>query len=347
MKVEKITLSDLPDVYSTAEMKINGESCLLAAPESQGGAWLFSSSEPENGHEIVENLGGCMSLVPLPGEEGEFVAIEGFYPVFQAEGAGIVSVSGSGGNCYQGWEKKRVLDLPFAHRIEVIDSSGQLYFVISALAEAKKSPEDWSKPGATYAGKVPEVPSGNWEMTEVLSDIYKNHGMHVTELENEKVILISGQEGIFALAPPVEEGSGWETKKLVEREVSDVFVHDVDGDGKQEMLTIEPFHGDVLGFYENENGNWTRSTTYPIEFGHVVWAGELLGRPRIIAGSREGDSDLEVLKWDSAENDLVQDFVIDKGVGPTQITVLNQNGRSLVFSANNGTGSVDLYRLYE
>lgn len=347
MKVEKITLADLPDVYSTAEMKMNGETCLLAAPESHGGAWLFSSSEPENGHEIVENPGGCMSLVPLSGEEGEFVAIEGFYPVFQAEEAGVVYVSSNGGNCYQGWEKKRVLDLAFVHRIEVIESSGQLYFVISALAEAKKSPGDWSKPGATYAGKVPDDRSGNWDMTEILSGIYKNHGMHVTELENEKVVLISGQEGIFELIPPAEGGSNWETKKLAEREVSDVFVHDVDGDGKKEILTIEPFHGDELGFYENENGNWTRSATYPIKFGHVVWAGELLGRPRIIAGSREGDSDLVVLKWDSTEKALVQDFIIDKEVGPTQITVLNQNGSSLVFSANNGTGSVDLYRLYE
>ena len=42
-------------------------------------------------------------------------------------------------------------------------------------------------------------------------------------------------------------------------------------------------------------------------------------------------------------NKLKIDFVIDNNIGPTQITVINQQNKDVIFSANNGVGQVVAY----
>lgn len=342
MEIAKKTLAQLQDAYATGLINVGGEERLVVGPETKGKPLMFNPSNWTNELTFPEKLGGCMNVRPFSETEDSFFAIEGFYPVFQSEGAGVVYVSrNSDGN----WQKRRVLDLPFVHRIEVVTVAGDSYLVASALAESKDSPEDWSSPGATYVGIIPDNPEDGLEMSKVLSGIHKNHGLHVTELKGKEMVLITGQEGVFALIIPDNHSTDWESRKLIGHEVSDISVMDLDLDGDPELVTIEPFHGDTLGLYGNSGEGWEQQTSYPLDFGHVVWTGEIQGHPRIIAGSRGGKEDLVCLKWDESSGDLKEDFVIDQGVGPAQITVLQKPDLDIVFSANNGADEVAMYRI--
>lgn len=344
MEVEKQHLADLDDAYATGLVEINDESCLLVGPETRGRPLKFTPPEWTEEELILNELGGCMNVRSFSQIEDSFLAIEGFYPVFQSEGAGVVLVQkNSDGN----WEKQRILDLPFVHRIEEVRVGGDSFLVASSLAAAKDSPEDWSESGTTYVGKISEVPSEGPEMKEVLSGVHKNHGLHVTEINGSRSILITGQEGIFSISVPSRVSGEWKTDKLVDHEVSDVSVADLDNDGEPELVTIEPFHGDTLGLYKMEDGNWERQSTYPLNFGHVVWAGEVLGEPKVIAGSRDGEAELVCLTVDGNSLELEEDFVLDQGVGPAQISVLSRPDSEIVFSANNGADEVGMYRIYE
>jgi len=344
MEVEKQHLADLGDAYATGLIDIGGESCLLVGPETRGRPLKFTPPEWTEEEPILDELGGCMNVKSFSQIDDSFLAIEGFYPVFQSEGAGVMLVQkNSDGN----WEKQRILDLPFVHRIEEVQVGGDSFLVASSLAAAKDSPEDWSEPGATYVGRITDVPSESPEMEEVLSGVHKNHGLHVTEINGSRSVLITGQEGIFSISVPSSASGDWKTDKLVDHEVSDVFVADLDDDGEPEFVTIEPFHGDTLGLYKKGEGNWKRQSTYPLNFGHVVWAGELLGKPRVIAGSRDGEAELACLKVGEESLELKKDFVLDRGVGPAQISVLSRPDSEIVFSANNGADEVASYRIHK
>jgi len=344
MEVEKQHLADLGDAYATGLIDIGGESCLLVGPETRGRPLKFTPPEWTEEEPILDELGGCMNVKSFSQIDDSFLAIEGFYPVFQSEGAGVMLVQkNSDGN----WEKQRILDLPFVHRIEEVQVGGDSFLVASSLAAAKDSPEDWSEPGATYVGRITDVPSESPEMEEVLSGVHKNHGLHVTEINGSRSVLITGQEGIFSISVPSSSSGDWKTDKLVDHEVSDVSVADLDNDGEPEFVTIEPFHGDTLGLYKKEDGNWERQSTYPLNFGHVVWAGEVLGEPRVIAGSRDGEAELICLKVKENSLELAEDFVLDRGVGPAQISVLSRPDSEIVFSANNGADEVASYRIHK
>ncbi len=342
VEIEKKVLAQLQDAYATGLINVGGQESLVVGPETKGRPLMFTSPDWTRERTFPKDLGGCMNVIPFSKDEESFLAIEGFYPVFQSEGAGVVYVNkDSDGN----WQKRRILDLPFVHRIEEVTTGGDSYLVASTLAESKDSPEDWSQSGATYAGIIPDDPGRGLEMNKVLSGIHKNHGLNVTKLEGEKVVLITGQEGVFSLMVPDNYSRGWESRELIGREVSDISVQDVDSDGEPELVTIEPFHGDTLGLYNNSGGNWEQKTSYPLDFGHVVWSGEINGQPRIIAGSRGGKEDLVCLKWDGSSECIKKDFTIDQGVGPAQITVLQRPDLDIVFSANNGADEVAMYKI--
>ena len=75
------------------------------------------------------------------------------------------------------------------------------------------------------------------------------------------------------------------------------FTADLDGDGTPEFVTIEPFHGDTLAVYRRDGqGKIAKAWSYPLAFGHVVWAGSVLGQRAILAGNRAGDKDLLLLR---------------------------------------------------
>jgi len=340
MKVTKQVLSPLEKVYAVSFFALEGRQHVLAATEEHGPCLLFSP--PDWTASIVwDGPGGTMNLIPLPDRAGEFLAIQNFFPVFQSESAGIVHTAYD--RAKHQWYVTRVLDLPFVHRIEVIQERAGVYLAAGTLCAGKAFRDDWSQPGAVYVGQIPRQLADPWQMTPVLTGLAKNHGLYAAVFHGRQCLLAAGQEGLFSIQVPTESETTWMTRRLIDHEVSDVVAFDLDEDGKPELVTIEPFHGDILAVYREENGRWNKIHEEAISFGHALWAGRLGNEVGILVGNRGGQKELLWFRVVSGRPFRVEREVLDSGVGPAQIAVASENGKFRIVSANHGTGQVSLY----
>jgi hypothetical protein len=160
-------------------------------------------------------------------------------------------------------------------------------------------------------------------------------------------LLVGGAQGLIALTVPAKEGEPWPRRTILPQEVSEVYAADLDADGQMELVTIEPFHGNQLSVYKRSgdriDSSWHRLFEADLSFGHGVWAGILGGDPAVMAGSREGDGDLSVFGIQSLVPFVAQRSVIERGAGPTQVLVLQENGQDLIFSVNEALSEVSVY----
>jgi hypothetical protein len=330
-------------IYTVCPIQLEGKTHFLAATESYGKCLLFSP--PEWKTSVVWNgPGGTMSLSPFPGQDKAFLAIQEFLPIFQSENAGIVYAEANE-SLTELWNVRRVIDLPFVHRFEIVSVGSVPYMVVASLCGKKAFQDDWSDAGAVYAGPLPQDPSERWSLEPILPGISKNHGMHVTHIGGHQVVLIAGHEGVFAIRVPEEPRKEWFCERLIEHEISDVYTADIDGDGAPEIMAIEPFHGDTFTLYKRSSGEWQAIFSMPISFGHVVWGGNILGAPAMLVGSRGGNKDLSLIRTTSTDPMRVEHLVIDKGIAPTQVAVIHQGNVCQIISANHGTGQAVLYEL--
>ncbi|OFX18195.1 MAG: hypothetical protein A2Z18_01195 [Armatimonadetes bacterium RBG_16_58_9] len=344
MKVCKRILAQREMVYAVCPFRIGGSLHFLAATESNGQCLFFSPPDWE-ASVVWDGPSGTMSMSQVPGSKS-ILAIQEFFPVFRCESAGIVWAE-PGDRPAEPWSIRRVIDLPFAHRIEVVDVGGMPHLVASSLCGGKSHRDDWSMSCSVYACRIPDDPSASWQTKPVLEGVSKNHGMRVATIDGFPTVLIAGGEGLFGIRIPEHPENEWTYEMFIDHETSDVYVADIDRDGEMEFVTIEPFHGDTLAIYKRINGRLRKAFEMGVSFGHALWAGELLGAPAILVGNRGGEKDLFMLRPKSGNPlDMVYE-VIDSGVAPAQISVVPERDSALIVSANNGRGEVALYRVSE
>ena len=347
MKIRKRVLAALDNVYVVTAVEIDGDTGFLAATEGRGPCLLFRPPAWE-AETVWQGPGGAMSLVPLQTRPSGLLAIQGFFPIFQAAAAGVVHALPPAAAGVE-WAVRRVLELPFVHRIEAVYPGGLPHLVAATLCAGKDDVDDWSQPGAVYLVPVSWSLAAVWPRPRpLLTGIVKNHGMCVSRLDGTDVVLVSASEGVFRINVPDSAAGAWECSRLLEHEVSDMSIADIDGDGVAELVTIEPFHGDCLTVYRRHSvgGAWVRAASAALSFGHVVWAGSLGGAPALLGGSRAGDRDLVLFRVESgARQWRLRPQVLDTGGGPTQVAVVQASGVDLVCSANHGAGEVVLYEL--
>jgi hypothetical protein len=342
MKVAKRVLARLQKVYAVSPIQLGGRLHLLAATEERGKCLLFSPPDWQPS-AVWDGPGGTMNLVPLPDRPGQFLAIQEFFPIFQSRTAGIVHAAYD--NSARKWTVQRVLDLPFVHRIEVIRSPDATCLVAATLCAGKAFQDDWSQPGHVCAGILPENPGGPWMLKNLLPGLAKNHGLHVAAMGNHQYVLAAGREGVFSLQVPEHHEMEWETRQLIDHETSDLYAFDLDGDGGPEIVTIEPFHGDTLAVFGKRNDRWTKIYETGIHFGHALWAGQLGGQTGILVGNRGGGKELLWLRITSTHPFQTERVVLDRNVGPAQITVVRGKTQTFILSANHGADEVSIYSI--
>ncbi|HUX20455.1 MAG TPA: hypothetical protein VMW69_04390, partial [Spirochaetia bacterium] len=247
------------------------------------------------------------------------------------------------------WSARRGFDLPFGHRMETVSIGGRPYLITATIAAGKTNKDDWSRPGTVYAAKIPEQLDGIWEQQPILEGIVRNHGLHRAILDGRETLLVGGAKGLIALTVPTQEGQSWERQTILPQEISEVYAADLDEDGQMELVTIEPFHGNQLSVYKHSgdrvDGTWHRLFEADLSFGHGIWAGTLAGEPAVMAGSRSGDMDLSVFSIQSLVPFVAQRSVIERGAGPTQLFVLQENGQDHIFSVNQALSEVAMYTI--
>ncbi|SKA75490.1 hypothetical protein SAMN05443428_10129 [Caloramator quimbayensis] len=341
MKFEKKTLADLHRCYAVSSFDVNSERKIFFATEGEGACYMFSGSDFKQS-TVWDGPGGTMSIVPIPEKNGDFLAVQNFFPTFRSENATIVW----GKPLENGeWDIRTVLSLPYVHRFDILTSGGVNYFIGATLCTSKKDKDDWSDPGKIYVGVLPDDLSQPIKLTVIKEGLTKNHGYCRALWNGRTAGMVTCEEGVFAVIPPKSKGEEWTIETVLEKPVSDIAIIDIDEDGIDELITIEAFHGGNFVINKKVGEKYEEIYRYPkeMDFGHVVWGGMLRGIPTIIGGYRRFEKELFYIQCESKNPLTFKTGVIEAGTGPSNIYVINDKDRDIIVSANREIGEAALY----
>jgi len=343
MNLKKIGTFPLDKCYAIAELTYNGQPHFVVAAEKVDKCLLFDL-EGNLVDTIWEGPGGTMSIVPIPSLPGSFLATQQMYSPNDAQNAKIVLVSPKE---HGGWSVHEVAKIPFAHRFDLLSCPSGEYLVVATIKSGHLYKNDWSTPGQFLVSQftVPEM-KDTLNFSVVLDGVFHNHGyLHRQDADGDYAV-ISGDEGVFEIHPPKEAGKSWTITKLLDDGISDMAFVDFDGDGKEEMIAISPFHGDTIRVYKDMGQRYLRQVwelPEKREFAHSIFAGTIGGKAIAIIGHRKGPSrDLMGFTYDRAGYRME---ILEKDCGSTNVLLHEDDRGVTLVSANREINEIAFYRM--
>jgi len=341
MNITKQILATLKSCYAVNGVVLNGRQHIVLASEADGGSCVaWKAPDYTESHTIWSGPGGTMSIVPIPGTDGEFLAVQQFFRMYDWEDAKIVHVRPTGAGTY---DVKDILPLPYVHRFDLLTVNGRNYFIACTLARKKKTAADWANPGSIWVG---EYTSNGLVGLRVLKEgLTKNHGYSRQEIGGVMRGWVTCEEGAFEVTPPTAPGTDWTVRQFMDWPISDISAIDIDGDGELEFATIESFHGKYFRVYKMIGGAFAKIYEHPevTEFYHVVVGAKLAGKPVFVGGCRRGKQQLFYVNATQTAPLQLAAEIIDEGVGPSNACVLHEAGRDIIAVANRETDEAALY----
>lgn len=340
MKITKKKLDDIKRCYVVSNMNYNDKNHYIFASEDPNVICeSFSGEEFTKDGVIWKEPGGCMSIIPIPNKEKEFLAIQEFYLKVSPSLSKVVW-----GKYLEGsWKIYTILDMPYIHRFDIYNVNGINYFIGATIAEKKENKDDWTYPGKIYVGALPDDPEGEFNVSVLKSGLVRNHGYYRGYDKDSSICGYFGcDDGIYKVKPPINTDGEWSVEKILDGMIGEISVIDIDSDGEEEIMTIEPFHGNEIHIYKKINGEYKRVYTYEndIDFAHSLIAGNLRGVPTFIAGVRRKDAELFYVQFKDGKF-ITQ--IIEKGVGPANLCLVNEEHRDLILSANHTANEAAIY----
>lgn len=350
------------------------------------GDFLFVGSEKKGGESRVirldtsevslatDQVGGMMHIVSIPRtggvESGGYLAAMGMYAPFIGRDAGVYRLK-PGAAWGDPWTVKKLFDAPFVHRLGFVETGGRVQLLVAVVSTDKKNPDDWEQPGRLFAADLGDgLARGEWVLQPVGDGLFRHHGMWTGKLDGRMDVFISAADGLFAVrdtssraddvggASPAGQGLGLEC--IIAEEISEMVVSDLDGDGVDEIVTIEPFHGNRLRVYkrgamgDGAGGDHDWKALWQCEdlsFAHGLNVVPVGGRNLIVVGNRRAGCELLAFDFQRSTGEFRR-IVIDEGVGPTQIepwfgTAAGRDGAGpvAIISCNQAAGEVAMYDL--
>ncbi len=343
MKAVKQDLFHLDTCYAVKAIEVDHEWHVVFAPNSKGPAVLFNLSG-EKVASVWEETGGVMSVVPLPGKNGDFLAVQRFFPGFAAADAQVVSCTHQGKDR---WRVDKLFDLPYLHRFDILQHMGRSYLMAGVLCRSKQHKDDWSDPGYIAVAELGQDFTPVSDFLILQDGLTKNHGYGKVVHAGVEKGLFSSQEGVFLVSPPSGPSADWTVTRLFDQPTSEARLYDIDNDGVEELITIEPFHGSHLRIYKPEQAGYRLmyECEEPMDFYHVIWTGTLRGRKGIISAGRLGAQRLFFIDWQPGTGFRVT--LLDEKVGVSNVDVLPGDDYDLLASANTSSGLATFYRVYD
>lgn len=345
MKINKKVISNLTKCYSIAPLRYRDQDCILVAAEKQDACLLFD----QEGNEldtVWEGPGGTMSMVQVPGSDGQFLATHQFYSPNDSKDAKIVIVTPK---AESGWEVRTLARLPHVHRFDIVQRNHVNYLIACTLKSGHNYKEDWTMPGKVYGAVLPDDLSGfdeshPLELTVIKDHMLKNHGYYRVPEGDMDTCVISADCGVFQFIPPESPESEWTVLKLLDTPASDAVLVDLDGDGQKELAVLSPFHGNQISIYRQQNGHYEKVYEYDktAEFTHAIYGGDFCGRKALIVGHRKGERDLIVFFWNT-KRQAYEYEIMDHDCGPANVFHYEKDGRDIVISANREIDEVAMY----
>lgn len=347
MHVTKKVIGQLEKCYSLAPLSYNGKQHMLVAAEKVNQCRLYDLDG--NLEEVIwEEPGGTMSMVQVPGSDGQFLATHKFYSPNDSKEAKIILASPSA----EGWKIQTITELPFVHRFDIISRNGNNYVIACTLKSGHEYKEDWRSPGRIYVGRLPEDlteidDQHPLEMKPIKEGMLKNHGYCKVEIDGIERSFVASNEGVFCVTPPEEPDGTWEIDQIIHEPSSDMALADFDQDGELEMLTISPFHGEKISIFKKQDGVWNKIYTYEkdAEFSHGIWGGEIAGEQGVLIGHRKGERDLLFFHCTDKEKLTFEAKLLDHNVGPANVLCYNYNSNQYILSANREIDEIALYKV--
>ena len=354
MKVEKKVIANLNKCYAMGEVTYKGEHCFVVAAEKNDPCYLFA----EDG-TVISKLwdapGGVMTITTVPGTEAQFLCTRQFYSPNDGFKARIEIVNiKDDGSC----DISTLCYAPFVHRFGVLTRGGHNYIVVCCIKGGMEFKNDWSFPGATYGAELPadlsQFKDGKTlELKLLKGNMLKNHGFSKFNYGGYEAALVGSEEGSFIFAPPAVSGADWEVTQVLSVPSSDSVLIDLDGDGKNELGVISPFHGNSLTIYhQDEHGNFAPQWKYAApeastEMLHATWACNMLGKPTWIVGWRKGTKDTIAITWDAEACNYKTEF-IDQNTGcANALHFVDKDGVDIVVGTNREIDEVAYYKITE
>ena len=333
MQYHKQFVHSLEKCYALSMLELDHQPCLLVAAEKHAPCYLFDTAG-----NLLDTVwtepGGVMTMVPVPGEDGVFLATHQFYSPNDSAAARLVCARKQDA----GWEITTVAELPFVHRFDIIPADGVNYVLACTLKSGHSCKDDWRSPGKLWTGVLGQDPAAPLRLAVLKEDLGHNHG-YTRYTEDGRISgIVSCDQGVFRVTP----GPAWTVTQLTDQPASDAVLLDLDGDGQPELLTISPFHGDTVEIWHIENGSYAPVYKYPqkLPFLHAICGGTVYGRPTVYAGNREGDRLLLGFYHDGT---AYRTETVDRGAGPANCLLFQRDGHPALLAANRETSEIAIY----
>lgn len=339
MKITKKHLDEMYRAYATSSIDIDGKLHLLVASEEKGHpCYSYSGKDFNHRQTVWANGGGCMSIIPIPNRINEFLAVRDFYLKESPSGARLVW-----GHLVDGeWVIETVARLQYLHRFDLWDIDGEVYFVGTSIADLKDSKDDWSRPGSIYYAKLPEKLNYGLDLKMLKTGLYRNHGYSRHTVDGKPRGTFGCDQGLFEVIP--HKDKKWEVNQLLEGKIGEIAWCDLDSDGNDELMTIEPFHGNSMKIYKLIDEKYTEIYVYPneVDFAHTLIGTTLCGVPTFVGGVRRVDAELFYIQLVDGKP---QETIIEKGAGPANVSVVNLEDCDLIISANHTANEAAVYKV--
>lgn len=342
MKYQLVKEERVEGVYVASRLwKEEKEYIAFASETEHTGKTVSIDTDTLEMTEVLDGPGGCMGVIPVPETEGDFLAIQKFYPVFQSEDSEIVWYSKK----EKGYLRKVIRILPFTHRIDIVKAYENYYLIACTLCQAKKYTDDWSTSGSVYAGKINFEKKYIEDLRPVYDGIFQNHGFTKIPGKEKDTFLIAGSVGVLEFTPQItEQGMKWNYKKILDFPASDVVIADIDGDGEKEYGIIAPFHGENFQIFKKKKEGMKCIYTLPgaHEFGHAVYGGPLEDKEVFMVGFRAGNRELFVIRQTDGQ---IGEEIVDAGKGPANVTVVKGKQGDYICAANRQSDLCSVYQI--
>ena len=345
MKYRKQLLGEMDHCYAVNVMSAENEPWAFFAAENRGPCIAVDCASHTRRKSVWTEPGGTMSIVEIPGKPGEFLAVQKFFRLYDWEEACLVWARP---DSQGGYDVRELFTLPYLHRFDLLQRDGRIWLVACTLAAHKQTRDDWSQPGSVYAALLPEDWNGQISLKEIRGGCYRNHGYARLKGREYDMGLFTCDQGVFRLTPPPAGSEDWNVEQIMTQATSDADVIDLDGDGEEEIATIEQFHGCYFRIYRKINGAYTQVYQHPevTEFYHVVKAGTLAGHPCFVGGCRRGRKQLFVVYWDQQTGSFVTETV-EENVGPSNACIFHGPQGDVIYSANREAAHAAVYFVEE
>jgi hypothetical protein len=256
------------------------------------------------------------------------------------------------------WKSHFIDEIPYIHRLMSVDfqGTGENALIVASIRGPVGSLDDWSDPGVLWLYEYPCDPYGDWKHYAIDEDLPLNHGLSVCDVDDDgrQDILVGMRDGLIWYEPPAESlDDPWSKWVISELESSETWAADIDGDGVNEILSIEPWHGNELIYYKCEGdirrGPWKRHIVdATLNRGHSIQARDIDGdgKVELISGYNGEGTQLNIYKSTGSDEGRWEKQTVDDGLGMGQMEILDidGDGNLEIVATGMSTGNVRIYK---